>query len=79
MIKRRKVYKCQEDKLVPVHYHNSRALKSRLLSQLINWLVIYPEPRGKWCIKPVLIHGHSAVNSSPYPRGRGAGFQLTSA
>jgi hypothetical protein len=62
---------CHKDKLVPVHFHISRALKSRL----INWLVIYPVPRGKWCIKTALIHSHSPVNSLPYPVGRGLGFQ----
>jgi hypothetical protein len=70
MIKRTKVYKCHKDKLVPFHFHISRALKSWLLSQLINWLVIYPVPRGKWCIKPMLIPSHSTVNSPPCPGGR---------
>ena len=37
------------------------------MSRLINGLVIYPVPRGKWCIKPALIHGHSPVNSPPCP------------
>jgi hypothetical protein len=67
---------CHEDKLVPVHFHISRALKSRLLSRLINWLVIYPVPRGKWFIKTMLIHGHSPVNSPPCPGGREAGVSI---